>query len=169
MNLIQCPACKSQDHHHEVDDRYQCDRCHWRFIVDEAGIPRDMLPITTAGRKRPPGRKVLPHNDRLMTGNEDNDLQSIFITPHFQKSVIPQDPTFVTLTHTFAGWQVIRNSEADHRWPAFPRKGKLSHGFIVFCQEWYTSRSFHRSQWEATNGLSRQDAQTGRRFDPLSS
>jgi len=49
MNSIHCPACKSPDHHREADNRYQCDRCNWRFIIDSTGIPRDMLPWTTAG------------------------------------------------------------------------------------------------------------------------
>ena len=47
-----CPACRSDHTHQESNQRHQCDRCGWRFIVDAQGRSRDWLDLSTAGRSR---------------------------------------------------------------------------------------------------------------------
>ena len=37
MNSIECPACETTDHHVIQENCFQCDRCHWYFMIDETG------------------------------------------------------------------------------------------------------------------------------------
>ena len=47
-----CPACRSGETKFEVADRWQCQNCGYRFLLDDAGNVKDFMPWTTAGRKK---------------------------------------------------------------------------------------------------------------------
>jgi hypothetical protein len=47
-----CPACASDELKHEVGDRYGCQNCGSRCIVDDCGRTKDFMPWMTAGQRQ---------------------------------------------------------------------------------------------------------------------
>lgn len=57
-NNPRCLACRSTELRHEIGDRFQCDNCGYRQLINEAGIVRDWLPWRSAGKTQSIKRKA---------------------------------------------------------------------------------------------------------------
>lgn len=50
-SAVRCLACRSTELQHEIGDRWQCQNCGFRQLINEAGKVRDWLPWRSAGRR----------------------------------------------------------------------------------------------------------------------